>query len=201
MSLGTRATALASDASPRVLQAEQDGFTSVAPWTATGLSYRAGQRHVVGIGEFAIATAHDDVIITHALGSCIAVCIWDPTTLVAGLLHFLLPDSRINPQRASDQPAAFADAGIPLLLEAACRHGLQKSRCVVRLAGGAEVVGRDNSFEIGKRNIVAARQVLGRHGVPITAEDTGGTAVRTVNLYVGDGRLQITSGREQINEL
>ena len=168
----------------------------------SGPSSRAAcRRYVVGIGEFAVSNAKDDVIITHALGSCIAVCIWDPTNLVAGLLHFLLPDSRINPQRAKGQPAAFADAGIALLFQTACQHGLQKNRCIVRLAGGAEVAGHGASFDIGKRNILAAKTMLWRHGVLIAAEDVGGRAVRTVNLHAADGRLQITSGREQINEL
>jgi chemotaxis protein CheD len=154
---------------------------------------------VVGIGEFAVSNRRDDVVITHALGSCIAVCVWDPTSLVAGLLHFLLPDSRINPQRAREQPAAFADTGIPLLFQSAYQQGLQKSRCLVRLVGGAEVAGSGASFDIGKRNILAAKNMLWRNGVLIRGEDVGGKAVRTVNLFVGDGRLQITSGREQVH--
>ena len=167
----------------------------------TSTSPAGGQRHVVGIGEFAVSSRKEDVIITHALGSCIAVCVWDPTNFVAGLLHFLLPDSRINPQRAKDQPAAFADTGIPLLFQAAYKEGLQKNRCMVRLVGGAEVAGSGATFDIGKRNILAAKNMLWRNGVLIKGEDVGGKAVRTVNLFVGDGRLQITSGREQINVL
>lgn len=160
-----------------------------------------GQRHVVGIGELAVSNCPDDVVVTHALGSCVAVCVWDPTTLVAGLLHVLLPDSRINPQRAKEQPAAFADTGIPLLFQTAYARGLQKNRCVVRLVGGAEVAGNNASFDIGKRNILAAKNILWRNGVLIKGEDVGGKAVRTVNLFVRDGRLQITSGREAVNQL
>lgn len=160
-----------------------------------------GARHVVGIGEFAVSTGSDDVLTTHALGSCIAVCIWDPTTLVAGLLHLLLPDSRINPQRAREQPAAFADTGIPLLFQTAYTRGLQKNRCLVRLVGGAEVAGNGATFDIGKRNILAAKNILWRNGVLIKGEDVGGKAVRTVNLFASDGRVQITSGREQVNQL
>ncbi len=62
----------------------------------------AGHKHVVGIGELAISSGAADQIVTHALGSCIAVCLWDPVSNVAGLLHYLLPESKINPQRAVD---------------------------------------------------------------------------------------------------
>lgn len=168
---------------------------------AAAVAAGGGLRHVVGIGEFAVSTGTDDVLVTHALGSCIAVCIWDPATLVAGLLHLLLPDSRINPQRAREQPAAFADTGIPLLFQSAYAKGLQKNRCLVRLVGGAEVAGSGATFDIGKRNILAAKNILWRNGVLIKGEDVGGKAVRTVNLFAADGRVQITSGREQVNQL
>src|SRR5690606_24212377 len=87
-----------------------------------------GRRRIVGIGEFAIARGGADVIVTHALGSCVAVCLWDPAADVAGLLHVLLPDSRISPQRAAEQPAAFADTGVPLLFRAAYALGAEKKR-------------------------------------------------------------------------
>ncbi len=61
----------------------------------------------------------ESLIVTHALGSCIAVWPWNPGAAVAGLGHVLLPDSRINPARAERQPAAFADTGIPLLFHTA----------------------------------------------------------------------------------
>lgn len=72
-------------------------------------------RWVIGIGELAVSRTPSLTIATHAVGSCIAVCIFDPIAAVAGMLHFLLPESAINPERASRHPAVFADTGIPLL--------------------------------------------------------------------------------------
>ncbi|MCL4849606.1 MAG: chemotaxis protein CheD [Acidobacteria bacterium] len=176
------------------------GGVSGSVWTPPGTA-PAGTRVVIGIGELAVSGDRGDVLITHALGSCIAVCIWDPTACVAGLLHFLLPDSRINPTRAGEQPAAFADTGVPLLFQTAYRQGLLKNRAVVRLVGGAEIAGHGASFDIGKRNLLAAKNLLWRNGVLIKGEAVGGKMVRTVNLAVADGRLRITSGREQVDEL
>jgi chemotaxis protein CheD len=160
-----------------------------------------GERLVVGIGECAVTDGPAGVLVTHALGSCIAVCVWDPVTRVAGLLHFLLPDSRINMVRAREQPAAFADTGIPLLFQRAGELGLHRSRALVRLAGGAEIAGSGTTFDIGRRNLVAARSLLWRHGVLIKGESVGGRAVRTVTLAAGDGRVQVSAGRQQIEEL
>jgi chemotaxis protein CheD len=156
-------------------------------------------RIVVGIGEFAVSDRPSDVIVTHALGSCIAVCVFDPERQVAGMLHFLLPESRINPQRALEQPAAFADTGIPLLFQAAYKLGAEKTRCRVSLIGGAEVAAHHTAgpcvFNIGRRNQLAAKNTLWRNGVLIDREDTGGKTIRTVHLWVADGRLQISGGR------
>jgi len=158
------------------------------------------QRLTVGIGELAVSDRPGDVIVTHALGSCVAVCLFDPVAKVAGLIHILLPEARINPTRAADQPAAFADTGIPLLFEAAYSHGAQKKRCVVHLVGGAEIAtgSEGGSFNIGRRNILAAKNTLWKNGVLITAESVGGTLVRTVNLAVAGGRISVTCGRETL---
>jgi chemotaxis protein CheD len=161
-----------------------------------------GRRIVVGIGELAVSNQTDQVIVTYALGSCIAVCLFDPTVRVAAMLHFLLPEASINQRRALEQPAAFGDTGIPLLLEAAARYGLRKKRAIVRLVGGAEVANVvGTSLATGHRNVLAARTVLWRHGLFIDSQDVGGASARTVHLAVKDGRLLIFNGREQIKEM
>ena len=149
------------------------------------------KRVVVGIGELAVTDRPADIIVTHALGSCIAVCLFDPVASVAAMLHFLLPDSRINPERARTQPAAFADTGIPLLFQTAYQHGLDKRRAIVKLAGGAETAEGNGAFMTGRRNTLAAKQLLWRNGVLIKALDVGGTTARTVHLSARDGRVQI----------
>ncbi len=154
------------------------------------------RRHVIGIGELAVSADPSTVITTHAIGSCIAVCIFDPFVAVAGMLHFLLPESAINPVRAQQQPGAFADSGIPLLFQAAYDHGLDKKRAIVKLVGGAEVAQpMGGTFTTGRRNLLAARSLLWRNGVFVAAEEVGGTSARTLHLSVGDGRLQILCGQ------
>lgn len=153
-------------------------------------------RQVIGIGELAVSSRCGQTIATHAVGSCIAVCVFDPVAGVAGMLHFLLPESAINPERAQGHPAVFADTGIPLLFQTAYDHGLVKQRAIVKLVGGAEMPQNPSGwFNTGRRNLLAARCLLWRNGVFVTAEDVGGTDARTVHMSVADGRLQVFSGR------
>ena len=148
------------------------------------------RRIVIGIGEFAVSPDPDALIVTHALGSCVAVCLWDPVPRVGGMIHVLLPDSTINPTRAAEQPAAFADTGIPLLFRAAYEQGVKKSRCRVHVIGGATIAtGASSQPSVGKRNILAVRQILWRNGVLVEREEVGGTTARNVTLLVGDGTV------------
>ena len=153
-------------------------------------------RRVIGIGELVVSNVPSHVIATHAIGSCIAVCIYDPVAQVGGMLHFLLPDSSINMVRAERDPAVFADTGIPLLFQKAYAYGLSKKRAIVKIAGGAEMPHNATAgFNTGRRNVVAARNLLWRNGVMTSGEDVGGTHARTVHLSVDTGRLQIFSGQ------
>jgi chemotaxis protein CheD len=156
----------------------------------------AGRRLVIGIGEFAVSNRPGDVIVTHALGSCIAVCVFDPRAGVAGMLHFLLPESTINPDRALSQPGVFADTGIPLLLDAASEYGLSKKRAIVTLVGGAEMTQQTaSSFATGRRNALAAKNVLWRAGVFVSGQEIGGSGARTLYLSVADGRMEVHNGQ------
>jgi len=157
------------------------------------------QRLVIGIGEHAIG-GPDALIVTHALGSCVAVCLWDPQARVGAMLHFLLPESKVNPDRAKKQPGTFADTGIPLLIKEAMDRGLNKKRCRAHLFGGA-AVGMQGGLDVGKRNSLAAKRFLWQHGIFLHAEALGGTEPRTVNFLVADGTYQVSCGRELVQEL
>jgi chemotaxis protein CheD len=160
----------------------------------------------VGIGEFAVSNVPEETLTTVALGSCVAVCLWEPHARVAGLLHFLLPDSSLNQARAQREPAVFADTGIAQLFHAAYALGAQKPRCQVRLVGGAEIgghkpAGGDGVFNVGRRNVIAARGILWRNGVLVEGEDIGGTLPRTLTMSAVDGRVTIKTDGRVVTEL
>jgi chemotaxis protein CheD len=143
----------------------------------------------VGIADCRVSNNPQATLVTHALGSCIAVAIHDPVANVAGLLHFMLPESAIDPERARRQPYMFADSGIPELFHAAYAQGAAKKRMSVRLIGGAQVLDPNGSFNIGKRNHLACRKILWAAGVMVSGEVVGGTISRTVRLEVKSGNL------------
>ena len=155
---------------------------------------------VVGVGDCKHAISESDTLVTYALGSCIAVGIWDPVSKVAGLLHFMLPESRPDAcVGASEHPFRYADTGTPLLFRKAYDLGADKRRLQVYLAGGASVVDDGGFFQVGKRNHTAIRKLLWKAGVLVHGEDVGGTYSRTVRIDSSCGRFVIsTPGKDDI---
>lgn len=156
---------------------------------------------VVGISDCQVCAGPDAELVTYALGSCIAVSAWDPQRRLGGLLHFMLPDSALDSQRARATPCMFGDTGIPLLIDTLCRQGADKRRLVITLTGGAQVLDSQGIFNIGKRNHLAARKALWKVGAMAAAEEVGGEVSRTVRLNVDTGRLSIREGSGAEKEL
>ena len=156
---------------------------------------------VIGIADLKFSNNKDDVLITYALGSCIAVAIYDPAAKVAGLLHYMLPDSSLDQVKARQNPGMFADTGIPLLFKSCYNLGADKKRIIVKVAGGASILDNTNYFRIGEKNIMALRQIFWRNKVFIDSEDTGKNYNRTVRMDVADGKVVVKSSSGTNKEL
>ena len=155
----------------------------------------------VGIGEIKISNSLDDVLIAYGLGSCIGVLVYDSEIHLAGAIHVLLADSSID--KILDNPAKFADTGIPLLLSMMEEKGGIKSRYRVAIAGGAQMFNipfGKPEFNIGLKNVTAVKAALAKAGLNIAKENTGGKEGKTVKLFVKDGRMTYkTPGKEDMD--
>ncbi len=165
------------------------------------LATATANRLVVGIGAMEVTADPAASIITHGLGSCIGVAIFDPVARVGGLLHYMLPEGREHPEKAAATPLIFGDLGIPRLFKAAYALGAVKQRTIVKIAGGASLIDGAGLFNVGKRNFLLARKLMWKNGVTLTAEDVGGAVSRTVELEMATGRLFVTSPGEPRREL
>jgi len=145
----------------------------------------------VEISDLRVSGNPEDVIITYALGSCIAVIVHDPVRKVGGMIHYMLPLSEISPEKAKDRPAMFADTGIPELFRTMYGLGCDKKDLVVKVTGGGALYDDKGLFNIGKRNYTVLRKMFWKAGVIIAAEDVGGAKSRTARLWVGDGRCTV----------
>ncbi len=155
---------------------------------------------VVGVGDGRVSRDPGAVLVTYALGSCIALAMHDPVSGAGGMAHFMLPDSAIDPAKAEANPWMFADTAIPLLLRRMADLGAEKRRLAVRAAGGAQVIDDKGVFNIGKRNCLAMRKILWKAGIMLREEATGGTVSRSVRLEVGTGKFWLRATEPRSRE-
>lgn len=138
-----------------------------------------------------------DEIVTHALGSCLGLMIYDPVAHVGGMLHAMLPLSKINPQKAAVNPYMFVDKGVPILFKEVYGLGGKKERLIVKAAGCGSPIGKNEMFKIGERNYTILKKLLWKNGVLLKAEEIGGSISRTVHFDIFTGRVTIKSGRQE----
>jgi len=137
------------------------------------------------MAEIAVSRHEADVLVALGLGSCIGVALLDGASLVAGLAHVVLPESRPG----ATTPGKFADTAVPELVRRVIGLGATRGRLHAVLVGGAQMfaVSAGGALDIGRRNEQAVRTALAVAGIPITTTLTGGGAGRTMRVHIGSG--------------
>lgn len=153
----------------------------------------------VGMADLNICTS-PDILTTLGLGSCIGACVYDPVAKIAGMVHYMLPDStRI---RNNQNIAKFGDTGIEEVVRLMEEKGARRSRMVAKIAGGAKMFSMSAgvtlpSLNIGENNVESAKHNLELLGIKIIASDTGLNYGRTIEFDSENGNLLIKSvGKE-----
>lgn len=150
-------------------------------------------RTIVHVSDAKVSKDPADVLTTYSLGSCIGVCLYDTGTHIGGMLHYQLPNSNMDPERAKEKPCMFADTGMKILVDKLVSMGVNKKRMQVKIAGGAAMDTGPKGFDIGKRNHLAIRKILWKNGMFIDAEDIGGDSPRNMYMNVANGAVTIRS--------
>lgn len=155
--------------------------------------------HIVGVADMKVSNQAGDSIVTYSLGSCIGLAIYDSKVGVGGMLHYMLPDSAIDDMKAKSNPFMFADTGIPTLFKQVYALGAEKYRIKVFVAGGAEIMEQEGTFNVGRRNYSALMQILTRNNVSIWKQAVGGNSNRTIKMDISSGAIYLkTSGLGEV---
>lgn len=168
MSARTKAAARAPDA-------EAFGSADDAAPAGAALYLHAGQIHA----------SANPCRVTTILGSCVAVCVWDPEARIGGVNHFLLPycaDGALATPR-------FGNVAVARLVERVLALGARRGRLQAKVFGGACVIEafRAGGRHLGEKNVEAALTVLDRSAIPVVASDVGGHRGRKLIFDTGGG--------------
>lgn len=134
-----------------------------------------------------LVVASKPTAIVTILGSCVAVCLWDPGARVGGVNHYLLP---FHVER--EQSPRFGSVAIPRLLEEVVAGGADPRRLQAKIFGGASVIGAfSHGRRLGDDNAVLATESLHALGIPVIEQDVGGTKGRKLVFHSDDGAAWI----------
>ena len=153
-------------------------------------------RYVVTVADFK-AGKDGDVLVTHALGSCLGLMAYDPEAKIGGLLHAMLPLSKINPEKAQANPFMFVDTGLPEMLRHIFGLGCKKSRMIVKAAGCGQPLGNNEVFRIGDRNFTVLKKLLWKNNIMLKSKEVGGQASRTIHFDLSTGQVILSSKGER----
>lgn len=105
------------------------------------------------------------------LGSCVAVCLFDPALKIGGINHFMLPE--MGRSKYGDVDSMLSgNFAMEALLNALLAKGARKARLQAKAFGGGTIIDTDsNSPNIGMRNASFAKEWLLREGIPLLSSD------------------------------
>jgi len=116
-------------------------------------------------------------MVTTILGSCVAVCMYDPNVRIGGINHFMLP--LWNGQGLASPK--YGNIAIEKLLEKMISLGSNKNTIQAKVFGGGEVIQTNiTQFNIGARNIKLALDMLDELKIPVLGQSVGGKLGRKI---------------------
>lgn len=149
------------------------------------------------MGEARVADESDSVMTTF-VGSCVALCLFEPTKKVGGLAHIMLPEAGKETTANQSTNGKYADHAIKYLLTEMQEKGAKLNKIKAKIAGGAQIFKTETGnglFTIGERNIESIKKILDSHGIQILAEETGKTYGRWVKFDLQNGSVDVKSKR------
>ena len=140
--------------------------------------------HSVHPGAWAIENERP---LSTLLGSCVAVCLFDPALRIGGLNHFMLPD--MGRSRNGDVDSLLSgNFAMEALLNALLVKGAKKVRLQAKAFGGGTIIDTDGgSLSIGMRNANFTKEWLVREGIPLVSSDFLGPWSRKVLFLPSNG--------------
>ena len=121
------------------------------------------------------------------LGSCVAVCLFDPHLRLGGINHFMLPD--MGRSKHGDVDSLLSgNFAMEALLNALLNKGAKKPRLQAKAFGGGTIIDTDQgAASIGMRNASFAKEWLQREGIPLVSTDLLGPWSRKIIFLPSNG--------------
>lgn len=140
----------------------------------------------IHIGE--LFCSPEPIIIETILGSCVAVCLYDPEAQIGGMNHILLP-GRPDMQQF-DAVARFGINAMELLINNMVNIGAWRPRLVAKAFGGAHILPTISpEHGAGQKNIDFVLHFLQVEAIPLKSYNLGGHDTRRIYFHTDTGKV------------
>ena len=126
------------------------------------------------------------VLLSTVLGSCVAVCLFDPVRGIGGMNHFLLP---FGQEEGGDRPVRYGLFAMEMLINALMKGGARRESLQAKVFGGAKIMA--DLRDIGSANAKFTREFLATEQIACVAESLGGTQARRVVFRPSTGQARM----------
>lgn len=125
-------------------------------------------------------------VLRTVLGSCVSLCLYDPTTGIGGMNHYMLPDGN-----SLENPLKYGAKALPALYEAMLKEGARPDTMVAGVFGGAHMLTAASMTRFVQENILLALDFVSAKGMKVTDTHLGGKSGRKIVFDVGENRIAV----------
>jgi chemotaxis protein CheD len=150
----------------------------------------ARERITVMQGQ-AVVSGDPRVELSTVLGSCVALCLYDPDRRLGGMNHFLLAE----PPAGGTVDEYYGTYLMELLINQMLEKGARRARLKAHLYGGANV--NRTMMHIGTANADFAREFVQREGIDLVRQALGGGNARRVDFRPALGQVRCRSVQDR----
>jgi chemotaxis protein CheD len=149
----------------------------------------------LNIGDMVLGRAPHTI--STLLGSCVAICMYEPSRQIGAMCHCALPKCRSSHQcrPGCGQAGKHVECAIRVMLHHFQKQQIPREDIQVKLFGGANVLSsmglKTNSWMIGSQNEETARRIITRNRLTIRAADTGGERGRKILFDINTGKVSV----------
>lgn len=145
----------------------------------------------IHIGDY--YASREGRIIYTLLGSCVAVCLWDPVARIGGMNHILMPGKADFKQ--FDVAARYGINAMELLINRIMNLGGNRQRLVAKIFGGARtLVTIPETHSMGPKNAEFVEEFLKSESIPVRSKDLGGQRSRRIFFHTDSGDVFLKRG-------
>jgi chemotaxis protein CheD len=138
------------------------------------------------------------------LGSCVSITLWHPETCLGGMSHFLLP-TRGKKVKHQHLDGRYGDEALQMMITDLRARGVEPQECQAKIFGGGNMFpGMDHAcgIKVGRRNGLAAREMLLHGGIQVVTESLFGVGHRQIIFDLSRGDVwarQVKSSPQELD--